>query len=90
MLKILFSKPVTSLLIQAVEQNVNGYQSFARVDVTVLANNQFTPQLTSKTGGLIGVISESAPRNTYVRVAGFSNTLLQVEINDADYVSICH
>ena len=69
------------------EENVIGYHSYAEVDITVLASNEFTPQLTSKTGTLIGVISEDAPRNTYVRVAGFSNTLLQLQITDADYVS---
>ena len=72
---------------QAVEQNVIGYRSYAEVDVEVLASNEFTPQLSSVTGSNRGVISEAAELNTYVRVAGFSNTLLQVQITDADYVS---
>lgn len=76
-----------SNILQAVELNVIGYRSYAEVFVTVLPANEFTPQLTSKTGNNIGVISEDADLNTFVRVSGFSNSLLQVVITDADYVS---
>ena len=65
-----------------------GYRSYATVLVEVLPGNEFAPLLTSRTGNNIGVIAEDAPINTFVRVSGFSNSLLQVIITDADYVSL--
>ena len=74
------------LTLKAKEQNVIGYNSYADVEVNVIIEDQFPPNLLVSTGGNSGFISEGATFGD--PVYSTSNTIMKLSLTDNDYVSI--